>query len=225
MTETSQLFAYDIRCAPASFVASHWSKASREMFLLRPEIKYPLSATERVWPSIFNVRQGSSCSSPQGIVIEEEEDRSIDPLEQWKDLDEMVQAQGRRGSAGCGIAMGLVPRRLCTSPPRSMINEWLYKLVYGPCRPSSPAPDWQRLGYDVAADTLVISAISDCERTSPEEREEERARWAGCLNEFGLFEAMSDAGAFCVHANRRIPEHGPFLVFELFLVWGMEQLR
>jgi len=136
----------------------------------------------------------------------------------------MVEAHAPRGDADCGIAIGLVPRELYPGPPSSMTEDWLNALLFDSCRPSSPAPDWQRLGYDVA-DMMSISALCDCGRSSPEEREAERKRWAGCLNDFGLFDAVSDACAFCVHAHKRIPEHAPFLVFELFLIWGMEQLR
>lgn len=149
------------------------------MFLLRPEIKYPLSVTDRVWPSVFSDPEGSYFPFPEGILVEERTDWYLDAFGLWKNLDEMVQAHAPRRDADCGIAIGLVPRELYPGPSSSMTDDWLNALLHGSCRPSSPAPDWQRLGYDVA-DMMSISALCDCGRTSPEEREAERERWAGC---------------------------------------------
>jgi hypothetical protein len=224
MPESSQIFAFDVRHAPASFVASRWDEASREAFLLRPEIKYPLSASDTVWPSIFADPEGSYFAFPEGIHVEKGRDGYFDTFRLWKNVDEMIHAHEPRENADCGIAMGLVPRELYPGPQSSVTEDWLNAVLSGSCHPSSPAPGWQRIGYDVI-DMLCISALCDCGFPSPEEREAERKRWAACLNDFGLFDTVSDASSFCVHAHQRIREHAPFLVFELFMIWGMDHLR
>jgi hypothetical protein len=108
---------------------------------------------------------------------------------------------------------GLVEAYVCTDPTEYGFARFLPNL--------GPLPEDSRLtfvGFDVADDSL-ISGLLNCEY-SQDEISRLRPRWAPRLNDYHLFDNRSDAADFRALSNERVPEHAPFLVYQLWIRQG-----
>jgi hypothetical protein len=73
-------------------------------------------------------------------------------------------------------------------------------------------------GFDVA-DATLISGLLNCEYRESE-IEGLRATWSSKLNDYHLFDNEADAEAFRLLCDVRVPEHAPFLVYQLWCARG-----
>jgi hypothetical protein len=72
---------------------------------------------------------------------------------------------------------------------------------------------WRSLGFDVA-DGSLVSGLLNC-GYEPPEREALGERFGARLNSSGLLKTAEAAFEFREVADARVPEHAPFIVFEL----------
>lgn len=221
MTAASQLIGYDIRRAPSTYLSTRWGSAERERFLIHPDTPCPLSVDRLVWPSRFRLESTPPglLSAPDDIVLTSDpRHRYFKLFDLWDDMDEMVSEYRPTEPGDCGVAIGILP-----PPPESepANDAWWHAIKGCTVHPSHRQATWESLGYDIA-NSGFTSALSSCGRT-PQERAESEMRWRAHLNAYGLFMSFSEAALFCLDANSKIADDGPFYVFEIFLLWGTLQ--
>ncbi len=170
MIGTRHLLGYDVRAAPKSVVDTRWSLESRERYLLRPETKFPLAASTRVWPSIFGGTDDELLDPTKAIRIEPGHDWYFDAFGYWNDLEEMLTVLGSSRGRDCGIAICVVSPEGDAAMKTAMTDDWLCAVLNVPRSPATPSTDWAHLGYDVA-DMGEISAVCDCGIVDPKDRE------------------------------------------------------
>lgn len=196
MASPFELLGFDAR-ENISPVTS-WDAERRELYLLRPEVKRPLSVDALVWPSVF-----------------EGTDEWRGPVQDlWDDLERMnrkLQALPRMPR--WRIAVAWVPE---DDPGRSAVFPSVPETW-----PDVPDAGWSILGFDVA-DGMHFSGLSNCEY-EPSERAIFRRSWAGELNEHHLFENPATARAFREATDARVPEHAPFFVYCLLRIDDAEE--
>lgn len=200
----AHLLGFDLRLDPAAASGS-WNDDRRRRFLLRADVVEPLSVDPMVWPSRFwqpHVPPGMGIPRHVGTVAVPDGTPGYTPLGLWSDLVSL-----RAFAAGADVE--LVPERLVA------IVTWLGDRAPHQRRGSDRVePEgWARLGFDVA-DQSLVSGLVNC-GYDPTERDGLVAGWSGRLNGHGLLDALDAAIAFRDLADARVPEHAPFVVFEL----------
>ena len=200
-TPLRQPLGFDLRLPPESLASSMWPLERREQYLLNPAIDFPLSVDARVWPSAL---APSAPTTGVGGPL----DAAVPTL--LRGMSELIDAFSHRTlvASATPIAIALVDER----PLAADRSIWLASMLEGPTRPDWPH-GWRRLGYDVVSAEFV-SGLANC-GYEPEVIPRLRAEWAPKLNEVGLFALHADAVAFRQLSDLRVPEHQPFLVFEL----------
>ena len=107
------------------------------------------------------------------------------------------------GDGGCRLGVSVVDREA----PERVQSIWF---------PREVEDESRLLGYDIA-DDVFLSGLSNCGYTD-EEKTELRSTWVGRLNRFHLFDQVDVASEFKALTEARVPEHGPFFVFGLYLL-------
>jgi hypothetical protein len=171
-----------------------WTQDRRSQFLIRPEVRRPISVDEMVWP----------------IVAEKPGDEN--PVNIWNSLSRLLKALSGLTSATAPapviIEIGVVIDEESSRYWRNVSNGYL--------RPEEDAGielEAQELGYDVA-DRYLVSALSNC-MPSEEELAGLRRDWSGSINPMGLFSKTDDAEGFRCICNSSIAEHAPFCVYRI----------
>lgn len=199
-----ELLGFDIRLPSDVYVQNRWVPELREDFLLKPEIRWPLSVDNSVWPSVFNELEETAFPP-----------NSARPsLWFWFNLETMrsffLSRRKALGQHGIPIAAVLIMEASLRS------NDYWEGVLY-PYEILSPGEvpvEWLFLGYDIA-DQYKLSGLTNC-RYDDTESATLKAAWADRLNEFGLFQTLDDAIAFKGITDRRVQEHRPFYVYQLF---------
>jgi hypothetical protein len=78
---------------------------------------------------------------------------------------------------------------------------------------TEPEIVWESLGFDIS-DDLGPSGLSNC--GYDEEVLEWRSRWRSALNEHGLVSRVQDAFVLRAEMDKRVEEHAPFTVFQIW---------
>ena len=199
---------FDVRLDPVN-LARGWSGDRRKQYLLRDDIDVPISVDPMVWPSRF-----WQPHVPPGIGMP-------------RHLGTVAVPDGTPGYTTLGLWSGLADLKRFASEHRLAIEgPTLIAILAWPgdehdlARPSlvrsGPVPDiaeWTTLGFDVADDSF-ISGLNNC-GYQPDERAGLSIAWGPNLNRHGLLTDLEGARRFAEIADERIPEHAPFLVFEL----------
>jgi len=196
-----KLLGFDIRQCPGDYLLTDWN---RESFLLKPDIKRPLSVDTDIWPSVFDDFEESEIPK-----------HSLRPsVWVWFDLKAMEaffmgqnKVQNRRG-----VRLGV---ELIIEKPLHGDDFW--EGVLGPYSPLSPGKipsSWMPLGYDVA-DRYQVSGLSNC-AYEQSEKGSLQSTWESRLNEHGLFHKQDDAISFRDITDKRVQDHAPFYVYALF---------
>jgi hypothetical protein len=194
-----------------------WNKDRRELFLLREDVRKPLSTDSFVWPSVFDTGQGHSLPAAER---------------------ERLHLTGIPTPAWIGANAGLwgdfmrmrdtfdsftAENWIAIRPHTVLAVTWLAEdgFIPGPVgpydEPTMPpalSPAWQRLGYDVS-DGSLMSGLTNCGYQN-EEREKLRWSWSSQLNDHHLFADPESAGHFRDITDQRVREHAPFFVFALY---------
>ena len=184
-------------------VEREWDVSRRGLYLLREDVRKPLSVDTAVWPSLFGEGLAASGSGWRGPNW---------PL--WDDLERM-----RGGLASLGTVREAPHELIAVSwfwdgrPPE---GSW----PGGPYRermmPPTREEGWRFLGFDIA-DGGFISGLTNCGYTGSD-TPALRRQWAGHLNEHHLLRELEQALVFRDLSDRRVPEHAPFFVFGLWLI-------
>jgi hypothetical protein len=199
---------FDVRLDPVN-LARAWSAERRTQYLLRDDIEVPISIDPMVWPSKFWQRH-----VPPGMGMP-------------RHLGTVAVPDGTPGYTTLGLWSGLADLKRFAAEHRVAIeNPTLIAILAWPgdehdlSRPSlvrsGPVPDigeWTSLGFDVADDSFV-SGLNNC-GYEPDERAGLSRAWASNLNHHGLLAELDAARRFAELTDERVPEHAPFLVFEL----------
>ncbi len=194
-----RLLGFDAR-EPSQSPGDEWP----DQFLLRADVRAPLSTDTMVWPSIWQL---TDVPLPSWIGMN---------AGLWESLPAM-----RKHLANAWT----------TPPPHAVIDvSWfsdrafedagMYGPHLSPTDPAARSPEWRLLGFDVS-DGGLLSGLSNCGYSTDEIRTL-RPQWQFRLNSRHLFDAVEDAFEFRKLADARVPEHAPFFVFGLYLVDGSD---
>ncbi|MBM3486303.1 MAG: hypothetical protein FJX67_06675 [Alphaproteobacteria bacterium] len=197
---------FDIRLAPAAYLARDWDDARRRRFLLEPAIAWPRSVDRTAWPSLFRF--------PGDAVLPTRTHPAIDvaPVSFGERVSNLWAAIAPMRARAGGAADVLVRLDLLSATSPAADPFWGYTAEVAPIDPG--AGPWTFLGHDVA-DTALTSAVTNC-GFRDDERDALAAAWAPRLNAGGLFDAPADAMAWRALSDVRIAAHAPFAMFALY---------
>ena len=215
-TTAPHFLGFDLRLDPVN-LARGWSAERRRQYLLRDDIEVPISIDPMVWPSKFwqrHVPPGMGIPRHLGTVKVPDDTPGFTILGLWTDLAELTRFTQDAGlTIGAGTLIAILAWPGDEHDPA------------GPARPSSldlsletsgampDLADWTRLGFDVA-DHSFVSGLNNC-GYDPEERAGLATAWWEDLNQHGLLTGLDAARRFADMTDARVPEHAPFLVFEM----------
>lgn len=229
------LLGFDILAVPE--VATWDTRGAKELdlFLLRPEIKSPISVDRLICPSIFQPEvqrsermelvltrfsrslEANRTTTHRPIDWPESE---LNILGLWSDMSKMLLWLKQRPDLNELIRVAIAIRIFLDG---TTISDPLWQTISeGGSDPAELAQGWPSLGYDVA-DNGQISALSDC-GYQEDEMKRARASWGSDVNEWGLLSSVQNAVALKDFSNSRVPEHAPFYVYEIFRI-GFEDRR
>lgn len=168
-----------------------WTAERRSTYLLRPDVRFPLSVDPNVWERA----PGDQTYPAPWTPVEDVQERAA--------------------------ALTASKHRVCVAvfavAPEDLAEEDALRSRTGADSPLATHPAWTFVGFDVA-DGTEVSGLSNC-GYGPE-RATLRAVWAPRLNDRGLFRDLEDAFAFREVTNARVPEHAPFTVYGIWIVPG-----
>jgi hypothetical protein len=189
--------------------AESWTTERRTLYLLRPDVRRPLSADSGVWLSLYD--DGISGFPRPGVPSLRPPKWTGPNASLWEDLGNLERHLAR--------APITVPYRLVAFTwlaDASSLNEPRSHGPYDePMTPGERSPEWQFLGCDVG-DGSLLSGLTNC--GFGDQRETLTKEWGPRLNEHHLFQDAESAFAFRLVTNRRVPEHAPFFVYGLWLI-------
>jgi hypothetical protein len=156
------LVEFDVRIANEQYVGRRWDKDSRGEFLLRPDIEWPVSVDELVWPSVFFSRIFINPALELYSAIEV--DPEVDGAK-WLDLERMrTYYDSHRPLAPVGVFVGieLLSEKTAEGPsiPYELPGGIQCGIWLDPTVPDRLPEGSTLLGYDVA-DASRISGLSN----------------------------------------------------------------
>jgi hypothetical protein len=185
---------FDVRERIGERSAGAWSEERRSRFLIRPEVRYPLSVDRSVWPQASGRRNEEA------------------PLYVWGSVAEILVAfpgvLSKRPTSPIVIEIAV----LATGHSAQRWRD-LFQGVLRPERDSALEVGFQEYGYDVA-DRSLLSGLSNC-MLSSEELESLRTTWKGSVNSLGLFSEVGEAAKYSGVCDSLIPEHAPFSAYRI----------
>ena len=222
-THSSGVIGYDARI-PVHMVARLWTPSRREELLAKADAPLPLSVDPAVWPSLFDDgqgRRGALAYEWEGVVGPTYPlpagTGPFPPL--WQSLaslsghlralpvreDERVLMAVR--TVGCSCFRGANP----------ILDLSLAEALESPGHLSL-------LGYDVADDSFE-SVLSNFGCPTPFRARRFPPEIASRLNDHGLFTDAEPALWLARRMDEDIPEHAPFVVYEICEVCGSGRSR
>ncbi len=202
------VLGFDLRLQPTDLTAG-WTDDRRRQFLLRDDVETPLSVDPMVWPSKFwrpHVPPGVGAPRHPGTVTVPAGTDGYSTLGLWTDLDaltsfaRLVDVDVRGGPL---LAIVVWP---------GDESDLVGHATHAYSRPLE-VEHWNTVGFDVA-DWSFVSGLNNC-GYEPDERAGLSSAWASNLNRHGLLIELDAARRFADLTDERVPEHAPFLVFEL----------
>ena len=199
MDET--VLGFQLRIAPQDLEL--WDAQRRAMYLLREDIRIPLSVDTSVWPesrdntllsSLFADFSTTPNSAPNGLA-----------LYALKSFAVLSHPASVKDPFLIGVSVvGEVAREL---QDQHCIKSFLpiTELV---------SNNWICLGYDVA-DYWLLSGLFNCGYDAAGKPSLSQ-RFGANLNEYGLFASANTAWSFGFDCNARVPEHAPFAVYGIW---------
>lgn len=188
-----------------------WELDRKREYLLREDIKKPLSVDKVVWPEsddkkMYSILFSDYCDgeycAPNGLNI-----YSI------KKQESLNRTSFYDGSILVGIAV------VNDTKNRSQELKNKHSILDIPYLLNDLLEaGWSRLGYDVA-DYWLYSGLMNCSY-SAKDKVNLAKRFANALNEYGLFNAVETAQEFCTDCETRIKEHAPFSIYG---IWWKKQ--
>jgi hypothetical protein len=181
------LLGFDARAAIEGS-PTDWSPDRREQYLLRRDVRRPLSVDEAVW-----TRRDSALGAGPEVSI---------ATPKWTELSAaLAEAPAEETIVAITVWQGLSEPAMA---PR------------GAVRPSAIDAAWERLGWDVV-DGLFPSALTNCAYRE-DDRRAWRAEWEGMLNEHHLFRELPAAFGFRDARARDVRALATLVVMGLYRV-------
>jgi hypothetical protein len=178
-----------------------WPQERKDRYLLRQDIKKPLSTDTMVWPSVFDeVGELASPYNWRGSL--------------WDDLGNMIDFMKARPIT-THLTFWTIGITLVSGEFDAGQEEMGYPTLPALDLPAG-SEDWTLLGYDVS-DHSLLSGLSNCGYLEEEKRRFEK-QWGEHLNHYHLFTEVEPAVEFREVSDRRVPEHAPFFVYGLYLI-------
>src|SRR6266511_2677573 len=167
------LLGFDIKLDGKEFGAAQWNEQRRRMYLLRPEIEWPMSVDRTVWPSIFNqAYYDASTKRSISFLAVGPDPEMFNYLDLWANLAEMETWYSRHGA---GQSISVMPVAISVFPETVQGSGGIWP------KADTPLPSSAKLiGFDVA-DFNLTSALSNCSYTE-QEAEVLRAKWRDRIN-------------------------------------------
>jgi hypothetical protein len=198
------LLGFDCRRGFADEVQHAWNQVRRERYLLRVDVRIPVSVDTVALPSVFDFDSVSAA----GTIQLQPMDFHQQALRLWRDLAAMRAIL--TGNAALKSAMQIAIILHCDNLE---IDPWWRDFLAEPITPAGVGNDWTSIGFDVA-DRYLTSALSNC-GYEPQEKVQHETAWVGDINEFGLISELSRAVSFRDFSDSRVQGHAPFYVFEV----------
>lgn len=176
-----------------------WTPERRRKYLLRDDVRRPLSVDTEVWPISEDRKLHAELFSdftngapPNGLGVYSP--RSAD----WP----------RELGRSMLIALTATSDEVSWLRKQHLIGEMPFT--------SAALRDqgFQCLGFD-CADGWLNSGLANC-GYDPEDKARLGALFNSRLNESGLFALAESAAEFCAECDRRVPGHAPFLIYGLY---------
>ena len=209
MTEArSYLLGFDLRACEADYVAAEWPPERRSTYLLRDDVRWPLSVDHSAWPSLFRLDRGDPVRFKKAIDVPPETVVQLG-VGLWNDRAAMERLFGEKSSNGTcavSIAVELWHDRALTGDP-----EWDF-IASEIVTADEHVGRWTAMGYDIA-DRYLVSGLVNCGYT-PEDRSR-LSEWSERLNVYGLFDDLRAANEFRQLTDERVPEHAPFFAYRI----------
>lgn len=184
-----------------------WDAARREQYLLRMDVRKPLSVDCAVWPFFFDP-----------LESEKPQDWRIGCADLWEETDALrifVQSDDGRPNKPHRI-IGITLDVLSYADAEEWCRRQGKLLGHLASRAIKGKVPWPRLGYDVA-DGAMISALTNTGWLAETENVWAlREKWWPLLNENHLFERSADARQFRDYSSVRFKENAPFFVFGIY---------
>lgn len=197
MKSTESLLGFQLRLSPTRI--PQLSTESRKLFLLREDIRRPLSVDPRVWPKLEDVvlisrlfKDSVLGDPPNGLAL------YVDPFVE----------QFQKPYDGSVVAITTTPSVARELKASHVIDDSPFSLS------RLGAEGFEQLGYDVA-DRWLLSGLMNCALHAAE-HEELSAKFSRMLNPFGLFVSSKEADLFRLECDKRVPEHSPFYVYGIW---------
>jgi hypothetical protein len=212
------LLGFDLRKCGGDYLDGFWLSQYRREYLLRPDVRWPLSVDPLVWPSFFDLTSRPEYRSSDAIGITPTTTVQLG-VKLWDDRAAMERAFSEHaGDQTCVVRLAV---ELCLEHDLAKDPEWNF--LDG----SLPAAEremrnWTSVGYDVA-DRYLLSGLLNCGYS--QEQLVELARWSERLNDFGLLDEVESATEFRRVTEKRVPEHAPFFVYRLWTDLTTQKLR
>jgi hypothetical protein len=209
------LLEFDVRAAKEPYVSRHWTATRRADFLLRPDVEWPLSVDEGVWPSVFYEKPVESFDDGSSTI---EIDHALHNqckvnLEQ---LRTYYDSHRTLAPSAVFTAFELLSEEEADGDTMYYFidSNILCGIPLEHTSPERPPDGSVLLGYDVA-DAGYISGLANCGYTKEQARVLKPV-WAQALNSFGLLKTVEEAIRFRELCDRRVPEHAPFWIYALW---------
>lgn len=204
-----EILGYDIRFDHKNCL-DIWGKDRRNDYLFKPDIPLPSSVDSIVWPSIFLYSGDIPVYDFNEVILLEPKNPRQAALKLWSNLEEMIN-EFKKGKKECGIIVGI--EVFSEAPLKS--QEWWSAVLYPEeVLPSKCPNNWVPIGYDVASRDM-FSALSNCKYPELEEKALKQY-WSKYINEYGLLTTLESAIEFRELAEKNVPEHKPFLIYNIY---------
>lgn len=202
MTKETVSLGFDLRLRATDYASKVWSPEHRGLYLLREDVEWPMSVDRSVWPSFLQSHyfDAKAHRVPNPRFVNQDTANLENDFGLLRDIMNLARLPG--ADLGVGIGVQVISQELER-----------IELLLGIEADAIPAGATV-LGFDVATAT-PISGLSNC-GYDQNELPQLRSKWGSNLNEHGLMESLDDAFEFREMTNRRVPEHAPFYVYQLF---------
>lgn len=177
-----------------------WDDERRSIYLLKVDIKYPLSIDSSVWP------EADDCQNIGNYAFEDlSEECNFDIYKIPKDLTPEIAAPN--------VLVAFVMEV-------ESYEKFCQTIGFHACDSEFSVAElvnagWKFIGFDIAEESL-ISGLSNCGYRA-DELQEVKSLFLDNLNEYGLFDDLQVAKEFCEYSNNRVSEHAPFFVFGMYV--------
>lgn len=186
------VIGFDVREMKTPYLAQ-WSDERKQTYLIKKQVKKPLSIDRLVWPSVLD-------DAPNGTV------NNICLWRNGNVLKQFFQAMAQGSNEAFCVAFTLL------SDDRTSLENFDLAGI----SPAEIGQDWELLGYDVA-DGGLLSGLTNC-GYEPTDAHHFAGLFIRHINKYHLFTDFGVASVFAEMNDLRVPEHAPFFVYGIYRI-------